>query len=96
MIIHSCVSQISSQNCDIREEGKKHFLILYDCQLDQAGQVSFQAANAKSEAYLRVKRKYNVTLGVLKSIFGPPQRSVSQDYTGHFQQNKCTSDHTEI
>lgn len=45
------------QDCEIKEEGKKHFLTLYNVRLDQAGGVDFQAANAKSGAHLRVKRK---------------------------------------
>ena len=45
------------QECEIKEEGKKHFLTLYNVRLDQAGGVDFQAANAKSGAHLRVKRK---------------------------------------
>lgn len=46
------------QECEIKEEGKKHFLTLYNVRLDQAGGVDFQAANAKSGAHLRVKRKH--------------------------------------
>lgn len=45
------------QECEIKEEGKKHFLTLYNVRLDQAGGVDFQAANAKSGAHLRVKRE---------------------------------------
>lgn len=45
------------KDCEIKEEGKKHCLILYNVRLDQAGGVDFQAANAKSSAHLRVKRK---------------------------------------
>lgn len=37
------------------EDGKKHVLILYNCKLDMTGEVSFQAANAKSAANLKVK-----------------------------------------
>lgn len=50
------------QDCEIKEEGKVHFLILHNCRLDQAGGVDFQAANVKSSAHLRVKRKYYVFL----------------------------------
>lgn len=39
-----------------------HFLILHNCRLDQTGGVDFQAANVKSSAHLRVKRKYDVFL----------------------------------
>lgn len=39
-----------------------HFLILHNCRLDQTGGVDFQAANVKSSAHLRVKRKYHVFL----------------------------------
>lgn len=51
------VSFLFLQECEIKEEGKKHFLTLYNVRLDQAGGVDFQAANAKSGAHLRVKRK---------------------------------------
>lgn len=44
-----------------------HFLILHNCRLDQTGGVDFQAANVKSSAHLRVKRKYYVFL--LKTNF---------------------------
>lgn len=37
------------------EDGKKHVLVLYNCKLDMTGEVSFQAANAKSAANLKVK-----------------------------------------
>lgn len=37
-----------------------HFLILHNCRLDQTGGVDFQAANVKSSAHLRVKRKSDV------------------------------------
>lgn len=45
----------SKQECEIIEDGKKHILVLYNCQLDMTGEVSFQAANAKSAANLKVK-----------------------------------------
>lgn len=45
----------SSQDCEIIEDGKKHVLVLYNCQLDMTGEISFQAANAKSAANLKVK-----------------------------------------
>lgn len=50
------------QECEIKEEGKMHFLILHNCRLDQTGGVDFQAANVKSSAHLRVKRKFSVFL----------------------------------
>lgn len=53
----SCLS-LSIQECEIKEEGKVHFLILHNCRLDQTGGVDFQAANVKSSAHLRVKREY--------------------------------------
>lgn len=43
------------QNCEIIEDGKKHILVLHNCKLDMTGEVSFQAANAKSAANLKVK-----------------------------------------
>lgn len=50
------------QDCEIKEEGKVHVLILHNCRLDQTGGVDFQAANVKSSAHLRVKRKYCMLL----------------------------------
>ena len=43
------------QDCEIIEDGKKHTLVLHNCKLDMTGEVSFQAANAKSAANLKVK-----------------------------------------
>lgn len=43
------------QDCEIKEEGTKHMLILYNVRMDMAGSVDFSAANAKSRAQLRVK-----------------------------------------
>lgn len=59
---HLCETPFSSlaQECEIKEEGKLHVLILHNCRLDQTGGVDFQAANVKSSAHLRVKRKYYV------------------------------------
>eukprot|EP00061_Rhincodon_typus_P012583 g38411.t1 len=37
-----------SPQCEIVEDGKKHILTLYNCKLSDSGEVSFQAANAKS------------------------------------------------
>ena len=49
------------KDCEIKEEGTKHFLILYNVRMDQAGPVDFQAANAKSSAQLRVKGETDKT-----------------------------------
>lgn len=57
-ILEKIISLFFLKDCEIKEEGKKHFLTLYNVRLDQAGGVDFQAANAKSGAHLRVKRKY--------------------------------------
>lgn len=43
------------QQCEIVEDGKKHILTLYNCKLSDSGEISFQAANAKSAANLKVK-----------------------------------------
>lgn len=43
------------QTCDIKAEGKKRFLTLKNVQLDQAGEVSYQALNAVTSAMLTVK-----------------------------------------
>lgn len=56
-ILKKFASLFFLKDCEIKEEGKKHFLTLYNVRLDQAGGVDFQAANAKSGAHLRVKRK---------------------------------------
>lgn len=44
-----------SQDVEIKEEGTRHMLILYNVRMDMAGPVDFSAANAKSNAQLRVK-----------------------------------------
>lgn len=43
------------QDVEIKEEGTRHMLILFNCRKDMAGNVDFSAANAKSSAQLRVK-----------------------------------------
>lgn len=43
------------QTCDIKAEGRKRFLTLKNVQLDQAGEVSYQALNAITSAMLTVK-----------------------------------------
>lgn len=43
------------QSCDIKAEGRKRFLTLKNVQLDQAGEVSYQALNAVTSAMLSVK-----------------------------------------
>lgn len=43
------------QMCDIKADGKKRFLTLKNVQLDQAGEVSYQALNAVTSAMLTVK-----------------------------------------
>lgn len=45
------------QTCDIKAEGGKRFLTLKKVQLDQAGEVSYQALNAVTTAMLTVKGK---------------------------------------
>lgn len=50
--MHCCVF---FQDVEIKEEGTKHMLILYNVRMDMAGGVDFSAANAKSNAQLRVK-----------------------------------------
>jgi titin len=40
---------------EIKEEGTKHMLVLFNVRMDMAGGVDFSAANAKSTAQLRVK-----------------------------------------
>lgn len=44
---------------EIKEEGTRHILILFNCKKDMAGSVDFLAANAKSSAQLRVKGNGN-------------------------------------
>lgn len=48
---------IDYQTCDIQMEGTVRRLILKNCQLDQAGEVSYQALNAVTNAMLNVKGK---------------------------------------
>lgn len=55
---------IFSQDVEIKEEGARHMLILFNCKKDMAGGVDFLAANAKSSAQLRVKGNRNNTLVV--------------------------------
>lgn len=43
------------QTCDIKADGRKRFLTLKNVQLDQAGEVSYQALNAVTSAMLTVK-----------------------------------------
>uniref|UniRef100_A0AAV2JXA8 non-specific serine/threonine protein kinase n=1 Tax=Knipowitschia caucasica TaxID=637954 RepID=A0AAV2JXA8_KNICA len=45
----------ASSDVDIIEEGSKHTLILYNCRVSMAGEVSFSAASAKCAANLKVK-----------------------------------------
>lgn len=60
------------QDCEIIEDGKKHTLVLHNCKLDMTGEVSFQAANAKSAANLKVKgtvcQHFHVYLRALEQI----------------------------
>ncbi|KAL4656704.1 titin-like [Arapaima gigas] len=44
-----------SPDVEITEHGTKHTLTLYNCKVSQSGEVSFQAANAKCAANLKVK-----------------------------------------
>ena len=44
---------------EIKEEGTKHMLVLFNVRMDMAGGVDFSAANAKSTAMLRVKGVHN-------------------------------------
>lgn len=50
-----CVWSLFFQTCDIKAEGRKRFLTLKQVQLDQAGEVSYQALNAVTSAMLTVK-----------------------------------------
>jgi len=43
------------QDVEIIEDGAKHILTLYNCKVSQSGEVSFQGANAKCSANLKVK-----------------------------------------
>uniref|UniRef100_A0AAY5K7F1 non-specific serine/threonine protein kinase n=1 Tax=Esox lucius TaxID=8010 RepID=A0AAY5K7F1_ESOLU len=54
-----------SPDCEIKEEGTRHVMILYNVRKDQAGEVDFQAANAKSSAHLRVKAR---VIGLLRPL----------------------------
>lgn len=52
---------VCSQDVEIKLEGTRHMLILFNCKMDMAGTVDFAAANAKSSAQLRVKGDRNNT-----------------------------------
>ncbi|KAJ8416941.1 hypothetical protein AAFF_G00328190 [Aldrovandia affinis] len=54
-----------SPDSEMKEEGTKHILILYNVRMNQAGPVDFQAANAKSSAQLRVKAR---VIGLLRPL----------------------------
>lgn len=43
------------QDVEIKAEGPKHLLILYNVRMDMVGAVEFSAGNAQSNAQLRVK-----------------------------------------
>ncbi len=63
------------QDVEIKEEGTKHMLILYNVRMDMAGGVDFSAANAKSNAQLRVKCESTfsavfIHLFICQSCFG--------------------------
>lgn len=59
----------TNQDCEIKEEGTKHMLILYNVRMDMAGSVDFSAANAKSRAQLRVKGRSDITTSYTRHIF---------------------------
>lgn len=59
------------------EDGKKHVLILYNCKLDMTGEVSFQAANAKSAANLKVKGRLQKKLDIKHSILECSRNQIS-------------------
>ena len=50
-----CIVDFCPQDVEIKDEGTRHMLILFNCKKDMAGSVDFSAANAKSSAHLRVK-----------------------------------------
>ncbi|KAI4798301.1 hypothetical protein KUCAC02_022144 [Chaenocephalus aceratus] len=54
-----------SADVEMKEEGTKHLLILYNVKMDMAGGVDFSAANAKSNAQLRVKAR---SIGLLRPL----------------------------
>ena len=54
-------NDVCLQDVEIKEEGTRHILILFNCRKDMAGSLDFSAANAKSSAQLRVKGERRVT-----------------------------------
>lgn len=54
-VLHSLYFLGFLQDVEMKEEGTRHMLILYNIHMDMAGSVDFSAANAKSSAQLRVK-----------------------------------------
>lgn len=52
------------QTCTIQMEGRVRKLTLKNCQVDQAGEVSYQALNAITTAMLNVKGKVLLVPGL--------------------------------
>ena len=55
LFLHFITFLFSYKDIEIIEDGAKHTLTLYNCKVPQSGEVSFQGANAKCSANLKVK-----------------------------------------
>lgn len=69
-VLYINVLEYIHQTCEIQMEGGVRKLTLRNCQLDQAGEVSYQALNAVTSAMLNVKGKQVLLLSLIGiSIF---------------------------
>ncbi|KAK7938952.1 hypothetical protein WMY93_002278 [Mugilogobius chulae] len=72
---------LRSPTVDIRMEGKKRFLTLKNVQLDQAGEVSYQALNANTTAMLNVKEIELAFVERLKDVSVPENKQAKFEVT---------------
>ncbi|GAA6231232.1 titin-like isoform X1 [Lates japonicus] len=70
-----------SPTCDIKTEGRKRFLTLKNVQLDQAGEVSYQALNAVTSAMLTVKEIEMGFVDLLKDVSVPEKKQAKFECT---------------
>ncbi|XP_019749859.1 titin-like [Hippocampus comes] len=70
-----------SPTCDIKVDGNKRFLTLKNVQLDQAGEVSYQALNAITSAMLTVKEIEMGFVEPLKDVSVPEKKQAKFECT---------------
>ncbi|KAI4795901.1 hypothetical protein KUCAC02_029582 [Chaenocephalus aceratus] len=70
-----------SPTCDIKSDGKKRFLTLKQVQLDQAGEVSYQALNAVTTAMLTVTEIEMGFVEPLKDVSVPERKQAKFECT---------------